>query len=257
MKSEKKKQDNDFAGTTLVGRASINADLKAVHERQKQKLADDVWYSKDMIDHIVIPSKHARDIAWREAVRERDEIRAAQNPVFGVVCIACVALTVVGTKFALPMGLNPVIALSTCVFALSLALAFFAVVYDYVCRGGCLSAITGVLSSPVTGFYPWMGDRVALAANNAWGIGGEGLYVPRYPRDEYEPYHNVVAYAVITDVEVSVGTGTKERPYPAHLLIRTAQRPSGDYVFEDASTEDGLSAVELAQIIKAKIEAQK
>lgn len=257
MTSAKKKEDLEFPGATLVGRASIHADLRSLREGHSVKLADDVKHSGDTISHTVVPSREATEAAWKEAVRARDEIRVTPNRVFGSACIGGVALTAIMTKFTLPGGLDPVVFYAICAFAVSFAAAVFAIGYDYVCRGGYLSSLSGVFSNPITGFYPWMRERVLIESGNAWAIGGKGLYVPRYPRYEYEPYHNVIPYETITDVEVSADTGTKKRGYPAHLIIRTSQRPSGDYVFADASTVDGLSALELADIIKARIGAQK
>lgn len=257
MTSAKKKEDLEFPEATLVGRASIHADLRELQETHSLKLADDVKHSGDTISYTIVASKRAREIAWKEALRIRDEIRAKPGSIFGVTCIAGVALTAIMIKFVMPVGLDPVVAYAICALALALAAAFFAMVYDYVCRGGYLSSLSGVLSNPITGFYPWMRERVLFASGNAWGIGGKGLYVPRYPRYDYEPYHNVIPFETITAVEVYDGTGVNERVYPAHLIIRTSQRPSVDYVFADASTADGLSAVELADIIKARIETQK
>ncbi len=257
MKPSMKKEDLEFPGATLVGRASIRADLKALQEGHGHKLADDVKHSGDTISHRVVPSRQAREAAWNEAVRARDEIRARPARLFGATCIAGVALAAVMTKLSLPVGLDPVVAYSISALALTLAAAFFAVGYDYICRGGYLSSLSGVLSNPITGFYPWMRERVLIASGDAWGIGRKGLYVPRFPRDEYEPYHNVIPYETITDVELSFGAGTKKRDYPAHLIVHTSRGSSGDYVFSDASTSDGLTAVELAELIKARVRAQK
>ncbi|MCV9963992.1 hypothetical protein OIU34_19110 [Pararhizobium sp. BT-229] len=251
MTIPKKTADLELPGATLFGRASIRADLKAIRERHDQMLADDVKYSGDRIDHVIVPSRMATEIAWKRAVERRDSIRSQPDKAFGLVCIAGVLLSVAGAAYLLS-GADPVVVAAVCVLALCLSSAFFATAYDYISGGASLSGISGVFSNPVTGFYPWMRDSVLLASSGAWGVGGKGLYVPRFPREEYEPYHNIIPYGEIVGVEVSTWAGNNERSYPAHLVIRISNQAAA-YEFPDASTGGGLSAREVADIIEARM----
>ena len=251
MASTKKTVDLELPGATLFGKASIRAELKDIRERHDRMLADDVKYSGDTIDHVIVPSKQATEIAWTLAVKARDEFRAQPNRAVGLVCLAGVFLATIFTAALLPGDIDPVILAAFCTAAVCISSTLFATAYEYMCRGGHLSAVSGVFSNPVTGFYPWMRDRVLLISEGAWGIGGKGVYVPRFPRDDYEPYHNIIPYEAITSVEASNGAGLNGRPYAAHLIVRVANR-AAPYEFADASTADGLSARELADIIDVR-----
>jgi hypothetical protein len=256
MASTKKTVDLELPGATLFGKANIRAEVKDIRERHDRMLADDVKYSGDTIDHVIVPSRQATEIAWTLAVKARDDIRAQSSLAFGLVCLSGVLLTTIFTAALMPGDIDPVILVAFCTAAVCLSSAFFATAYDYICRGGHLSPISGVFSNPVTGFYPWMRDRVLMASHGAWGIGGKGVYVPRFPRDDYEPYHNIIPYETITSVEVSNGAGLKGRPYSAHLIVRVTNRAAA-YEFDDASTADGLSARELADILDARVRWSK
>ncbi|MDW9478584.1 hypothetical protein GOB57_07695 [Sinorhizobium meliloti] len=256
MTPAKKKEDLDLPGVTAFGLASIKAELRAVRERREMELADDMKYCGDTIDYMVVPSRYATEIAWARTRETLEDMRAKSDTVFACGCfvavLSCVATTGYVSSVILA-SLNPVILVAVNVVALCFYAAFFTMAYDYIARGGFLSSFVGVLVHPVTGYFPWMRDRVLLASGGAWGVGRTGLYVPRPGRDDYEPYHDLIPYGMIESVEVSSGAGEDARDYPAHLIVRASATRQKLFEFPDASGEDGSSALEIADRIRRRV----
>ncbi|MCS4090077.1 hypothetical protein [Rhizobium sp. BK176] len=240
--------------------ASIRADLLAGRKEAERRLADDTKYSGDTIDYVITGSRHSIDIAWASATWTRDDISANAPRWIGRLCVLATVMTAASVAYLSSLALgsfHPTIVGAINGFAFAAYATFFAMVYEYNARGGFLSSFLGVLGLPFTGYFPWMRERVSIGATHAWGVGKAGIYVPRFGREYFEPYHDIIPYELIDRVEVMHGHGADRRLYPAHLLIRAEAVPGRVFEFSDASTYDGLPARAIMADIEARIAASK
>jgi hypothetical protein len=252
--------DLALPGVTKIGMTAIRADLMAGREEAERKLADDTKYSGDTIDYVITSSRHAIDIAWASATQTRDDLSRAASPWIGRGCVFALLVTTALVVYLshLALGsLHPTIVGAVNGFAFAFYATFFAMVYAYNGRGGFLSSFLGVLGLPFIGYFPWMRERVAIDASHAWGVGKAGIYAPRYGREHFEPYHDIIPYEMIDHVEVRHGHGADRRLYPAHLLIHADGVTGKVFEFSDASTYDGRTAREIMLDLEERIAASK
>jgi hypothetical protein len=252
--------DLTLPGVTKIGMAGIRTDILAGREKAERQLADDTRYSGDTIDYVITASRHAVEIAWASATWTRDDLSRDASPWIGRGCVLATLVTTAAVAYLSTLvfgSLHPTIVGAINGLAFAVYATFFAMVYEYNARGGFLSSFLGVLGRPFTGYFPWMRERFTNLASHAWGVGKAGIYLPRYGREHFEPYHDIIPYEMIDRVEAVHGRGADRRLYPAHLVIRAEGVTGKVFEFQDAATYDGRPAREIVADLEARIAVSK
>lgn len=214
------------------GRRDIARAIGEVRRERLSEFDEELRRNDDRAVNVIVVSEDGLRQSWLSAVSER--ATTAGPSMKGWLLAISLASTVTAVELARHVFGSPVPPLPAAMATCGLALWLLLVLVHFVWFTQAVADTpAAVARSFLTGHFPWMAREVVLPARRMWVVGVRGVYVPREPREFYEPYSNFHAWADFTTVGYMQDGGGR--------ITATVTTPIGDreLVFSSPICVDG------------------